>query len=237
MKRNSDIEAIKEVAIEFLYIDIEETEFSPIVVMHPIFENGIISVQKNGQLQMLNILENEDNLTLAREMYIERIRTQKSVMGVFMVMRKSYRLTFLKYIKEYLSKEDMSELLAFSWISSENPNQDVNVSLKSIVKWFREADKKVLMDEEEYKYYESLPQTITAYRGVSIGRNPKGLSWTCNLETAKWFANRFNRNGEEGYVQSVTIDKSCVLAYFNGRNEDELVLDILSKDDIEINII
>ena len=236
MLKKSNLELIKSVAISFLYMDIEETDYSPIVVMHPIFESGITAIRKNGKSEFINITENHENLLLAQKECEKNIMMQTSVYDVYMIIRKSYRLTFLKFIKEHLSRKDMSELLAHAWVSSENPNQDVNVPVKTSVKWFREADKKVLMTKEDYEYYQSLPQTITAYRGVAVGRNPNGLSWTCNQKTAEWFANRFNRDGKSGYVQSVVVDKSCVLAYFNTRNEDELVLDILSKN-ISINII
>lgn len=187
-------------------------------------------------MQMVNILDNQDDLFYAQKQYEQNIVKQTDVHGVYMIIRKSYRLTFLKFIKEYLSIKDMSELLAHAWVSSENPNQDVNVPVNVVAKWFKQADKIVLMDKDEYAYYQSLPQTITAYRGVAIGRNPMGLSWTCNIDTAKWFANRFNTKTKKGYIQSIEIDKSYVLAYFNGRNEDELVLDIISKK-FPINIV
>ena len=44
------------------------------------------------------------------------------------------------------------------------------------------------MQEKDYEVYKSFPDTFNIYRGVAVGRNPKGLSWTQNLETAKWFA-------------------------------------------------
>ena len=236
MLKESNLELVKSVAISFLYMDVEETDYSPIVVMHPIFESGFTAIRKNGKPEFINIIESRENLLLAQQECEKNIMMQTSVYDVYMIIRKSYRLTFLKFVKEYLSRKDMSELLAHAWVSSENPNQDVNVPIETSIKWFREADKKILMTKDDYRYYQSLPQTITAYRGVAIGRNPKGLSWTCNLKTAEWFANRFDEVGKSGYVQSVVVDKSCVLAYFNTRNEDELILDILSKN-ISINVI
>lgn len=236
MKNKSDIESIKSVAISFLYQDVEETEFSPIVVSHPVFESAFVGVKRNGQMQIVNILDNNDDLLFALKQYKQNIIRQNDINSIYMIIRKSYRLTFLKFIKEYLSVKDMSKLLAHAWISSENPNQDVNVPVTLVAKWFKQADKKVLMNKDEYAYYQSLPQTITAYRGVAVGRNPNGLSWTCNLDTAEWFANRYNTESKQGYVQSIEVDKSYVLAYFNNRDEDELVLDIVSEN-FSINII
>ena len=233
MIKESKLDKVKEVALLFLYQEVEETEYSPVVVMHPIFESGFVTIMRDGKPEFINITESYENLLLAQKECKKNIMTLDSIFSVYMIIRKSYRLTFLKFIKEYLSKKDMSELLADAWISSENPNNDVNVPSKTAVQWFREADKRTLMTKDEYEYYQSLPQTVTAYRGVAEGGNPRGLSWTCNKKIAEWFANRFDK---KGYVQSVTVDKSCVLAYFNSRDEDELVLDILSKN-ILINII
>jgi hypothetical protein len=88
---------------------------------------------------------------------------------------------------------------------------------------FKKCDKKYLMTDEDYQVYEQLPETFTIYRGVAVGRNPKGLSWTQNLETAKWFAHRFDQKDKKGYIQIGTAKKENVLAYFNTRNEDEIV--------------
>ena len=85
------------------------------------------------------------------------------------------------------------------------------------------------MTEEEYEIYNNLPETFTVYRGVASGRNAKGMSWTQNLEVAKWFANRFNC-GKKGYIQQATANKKDVLAYFNRRDEDEIKLPSITLD-------
>ena len=229
MNKKSNLGAIKQMAIAFLYQDISETEYSPAIIMHPVFESGFMAIQINNETKFVNIVESKESLRLVQKQYEENILKQNSAFGVYILIRKSYRLTFLKYIKKYLSLEDMSELLAHAWTSSENPNQDANVSLRLICKWFREAKKDILMTESEYDYYNSLPQIITVYRGVAIGRNPDGLSWTCSRATAEWFANRFNTDVNKGYFQSMEIDKSLVLAYFNSRGEDEVVVDMIKR--------
>lgn len=44
MRKETDLDAVKEVLKAFLYMPVEETEYSPIVVQHPIFESGFSSV-------------------------------------------------------------------------------------------------------------------------------------------------------------------------------------------------
>ena len=225
MSNPTDIKSIKAMALAFLNLPVEKTDYSPIVVLHPVFESGFVSAKINGKRTMVNILESEENLRIATQVWEDNIKRANDASQIFAFIRKSYRLTFLKYIKQYLSNKDFSILLADAWVSSENPNQDINVPLKTAISWFKKADKKSLMNEEDYEYYQSLPETITVYRGVAVGRNPQGLSWTCNKKTAEWFANRWSEVNGKGYVQVAEVKKSNVLAYFNTREEDELVVD------------
>ena len=227
--KTTDLKSIKSIVLSFLYFDIEETEFSPIVVTHPIFESGIVMLPNSNK--PYNILEDEDAYNEIIECYKNRIDKANSIDTLFYMIRKSYKLTFIKFIETYLSIEDLSTLLAEAWTSSENPNQDVNVSLAQLTRMFKKTNKKYLMTDEEYEIYNNLPETFTVYRGVASGRNAKGMSWTQNLEVAEWFANRFNY-GNKGYIQRATANKKDVLAYFNRRDEDEIVINVKNLNDI-----
>ena len=110
---------------------------------------------------------------------------------------------------------------------------DVNCSIKEMTGWFKSANKQKLMDEEEYEYWNTLPEQFEVYRGVAPGRTELGLSWTRNLETAEWFASRWNEFGDK-VILKATIQKQQALAYFNGRDEDEIVVDVFAiKKNIE----
>ena len=151
-----------------------------------------------------------------------------------MLIRNPYRLTFLKHCEHYLSLKDLSELLANAWVSTENPNQDANCSISYLTKLFKKCNKEFLMTEEDYEVYKSLPDEFIIYRGVAVKRNPNGLSWTKDLEKAKWFASRFDTSDKKGYIQSTIAKKENVLAYFNTRNEKEIVY---NANKSKINII
>ena len=224
MKGETNLDKVKEIALCFLYQDIVETELSPLAIIHPIFESAYQPVLTDHGTNIVDVMDSK-NLQTVTEQFAERIQKSKTLDTVYMLIRKSYRMTFLKHVKDYLSLKDMSRLLAHAWTTSENPNDDVNVPVKTAVKWFREADKTALMDPEDLKVFEKLPETLKVYRGVAAGRNPKGLSWTTSLDTAKWFANRFNQGDKTGYIQEATVSKNDVLAYFNVRNEEEVVVD------------
>ena len=108
------------------------------------------------------------------------------------------------------------------WITVEYPNHDINVSTNEFMSMFRKAKKKFLMNQEEQFVFDSLPENITVYRGIQKDATINALSWTLDKNIAKWFANRFDNNGE---VVEATINKKYVFAYLNGRGEKEIVLD------------
>lgn len=81
----------------------------------------------------------------------------------------------------------------------------------------------VLMDDNDYKIWEKLPDEMILYRGISHNHNPKGLSWTKNIETAEWFKNRFKNS--DNYMLKANVKKEDMICYLNSRGEDEIVVD------------
>ena len=207
----------------FLYIPIKTDEkFSLLLcVHHPFLSSSIVTIPSKG-LNMVDVLQDSEALT-EYQTFMENQIDDGNLYEIYSLIRKPYRLTFIKYCEQYLSDKNLAELLADAWVSSENPNQDVNCSIPYLVKLFKKCNKEYLMQSEDYAVYNSLPNEFSIYRGVAVGRNPKGLSWTQNLEKAKWFANRFNTETKKGYVQVGIAKKEHVLAYFNTRGEDEIV--------------
>lgn len=216
MRKKTDLEAVKETLKLFLYMPIEETDLSPIIIQHPIFDTGYSSV--DGKI--VDITKPEE-LQKATKKMEEKIDSTDTLIRCSYIIRNSYYLTFLKYIKEYLSLQDFSLLLGKFWTEEENPNGDVNVSVSLAARWFRLADKKSLMYDDEYETYTALPESFIAYRGVAPGRNPNGMSWTREYDKAEWFSNRFG----EGYVLKGTVNKKDILAFFSRRGEEEIVIE------------
>ncbi len=197
---------------------------SPIAVSHFFTSTGIADVGSNGRIELVDITASEENLLKWQRKTSKYIEKAKDAKEIFYMVNNPYRLAFLKFAQDYLSREDFSSLLSAGWILSENPNQDVNVSKAELVKMFKEADKMQLMDEEERKAFSQLGDKATIYRGVTPynGKNIKALSWTLSEDKAEWFAHRF---GEEGTVYKAEIDKAHILAYFGGRGEAEVVVE------------
>jgi len=233
--RDTDLQGVKRVAKQLIWaVDIELLKDMPLC-NHPYTMSNIVMIGgPHGDVQMIDITD-KDNFKLWANDLSRRIDSLKRVIDIYILVRDPYKLTFLKFVKEYLSEEDFTELFADAWVDEENPNMDANVSLKTAVSWFKECKKELLMVKEDLEYYNSLPDEVTVYRGVAVGRVPNGLSWTDKLKTAKWFAHRYDKDEETGYVQKAVVPKSKILAYFNTRNEDELVVDTFAiKNEIEI---
>ena len=228
MTTTTDLQKIREATELLLLVPFSIIEDIPFFVSHPIFDTTTVYLKRCDNERYYNLLDADDYRIIIDE-YRERIMNA-SVLGCYMIMRTAYKLTWVKYCRDYLSEEDLAHYVAHAWVEQENPNQDVNCPIPYLTKLFKSCNKKYLMTEKDYQIYQNLPDEITVYRGVGVNRNPNGLSWTPNLEVAEWFAQRFNSKDKKGYVQTAVISKDKVLAYFNTRNEDEIVCQIPKKD-------
>ena len=219
MGKDTDISAIKSIAISFLHLPLEVSDFGPAVLHHPFFNSAFI-MQDGVPVDILNNIDAYHKQIC----YVETaIGEESSVHGIWWMIQKAYRLLFFKHINAYLSQDDYGYLLRDAWVASENPNGDPNVDIPLIVSWFRNADKRVLMSRSDYEIWQELPNRFIAYRGVAVGRVEKGLSWTRSLQTAYWFAHRFDGT-DKGYILKTEVQKRKALAFFNNRGEDEVVL-------------
>lgn len=154
------------------------------------------------------------------------------ISDIFYMMRAPYRMTYFKYVKEYLDKKDFAEMLNFSWLNDENANNNINIPNKELLSYFKKANKEYLMNEDDFKVFESLPNVVTIYRGVTDKNkdNEKALSWTLSKDRADWFAHRFDEAGE---VWKTEISKDSIFAYFDEMDEKEVIIDYNAIDDIE----
>lgn len=163
MLKQTDLVKIKNnVSLPFLYLEIEPSDI-PFCVYHPYLESSTVQVPVDIEQPMtvenmafVDVLADENG----RKQWIRKmenvIYNATELLELYMIVRKSYRLTFLKYAKKYMSLKDFSTYLADAWVSSENPNQDANCSLDMLISWFQQADKKTLMVAEDYKVYTAL---------------------------------------------------------------------------------
>lgn len=229
--RVTNLDEIKKVAKQLLdVVKIEPSEKFPIICNHP-YTNTTLVLSQGHRLDLTN---KEDYLVWREDVYRIIDRCQK-IKDFLMILNTAYYLTFLKFSKNYMSLEDFSSTLGEAWVMEENPNGDVNVSINTSVSWFREADKKKLMTSNDYKKWNSFDKGLVVYRGVAAGRVTNGLSWTTSIESAEWFAHRYDTAEETGYIQKLVVsDKRNILCYFSTRGEEEVIIDIFKEGSFEV---
>lgn len=229
-KKQTDLEEIKRKSkLIFDLFPIQEVEeLSGLgIVSHP-YTTMMASMDSKRNLLDLS---KPDDVKKFRENIFRAIDNCAKLGEIYMMLNTPYKLFWFAECSAYMSREDYGRFLSSCWVESENPNQDANVSLDECVDLFLAALPEILMDEDELAYFQNLPEVLTVYRGVSPGRERNGLSWTDDREKAEWFKSRFEREGKRGELLKAKINKRSILAYFNSRNEKELVVDVFDIED------
>ena len=225
MRKHTDLQKIKSLTHSLLYLDIELTKYSPLVVKHPFTDSGISGVRKeDGSLVIADLVNKPEDLSTWRKQVSTLVSESDSAFQIYMMITKSYALGFLKFARNSLSEKDFASILSDAWIRTETPNNDPNLSKKDLLSMFKSTDPRLLMDEDDYQRFMDLDDVVTVYRGVTSmnAKNIKALSWTLDRDTAEWFAHRF---GENGTVYEAQIQKKYIYAFFNSRNESEVIVD------------
>lgn len=228
MLEKTNLDKCKEVARLFLHCGLKVVNKEFNIISHPFLTYPYIPHEN----KIINILESKENYNIMIKHFEDIIDKIDDFETFTVFITKPYLLFFLKHTKDYLSIKDFGETLITSWISDENSNNNVNVSRKELLSYFKEVPKEYLMDKEELEVYSNLSDVVEVYRGVTNYNkdNIKVLSWTLDLEKAEWFSHRF---GDVGYVYKGKINKKDILTYCNRRKEKEIILDYNKLYDIE----
>lgn len=159
---------------------------------------------------------------------------QKKWSSYLFLIEKPYRAAALSHIQARMTDAEYWENVSWVWTNSESNCMDKKVWKRLLSSPRPESHK--TMTEDEQKFLASLPDRITVYRGFkarrnrcrSLPSNRKGHSWTLSREKAEWFTNITFGIGlgekKPHMVRSLIVNKSEVLAYLNGRNEQEILL-------------
>ncbi|WP_318482575.1 hypothetical protein [Photobacterium leiognathi] len=138
----------------------------------------------------------------------------KSLSTQLAIVERPFRLEYLvsKYsVFSELTQKEQWELLSEIWVDSESPSVNLDI-------WLLLFDDLGTSPSLNSEYFQSLPDEITLYRGGLLN----GLSWTGDLEEARWFANRFKPDCPE--IWQVTIQKSEVIHFTDERSESEFIV-------------
>ena len=218
MAKVTDLDYVRTVARAFLHYDLLPDEKSPMLLHHPFF-NCPMTVYKN---EMVDLRDSAVRKNIFEEI-TKKIQSARSAANITDMLQPKWRMEFFKYIERHLNEEDYACLLRDAWTGSEFPNRDPGITLAGKIRFFRKVNRSLLMNKREQKVFDSFPDIVTVYRGCCGKNAVKGISWTLSFEKAKWFAERFPM--WKGTVYTATIPKQYIYAYFNDRDEQEIVLD------------
>jgi hypothetical protein len=134
-----------------------------------------------------------------------------------------------KYNEGHIGVEELSEWICELWRGSD-PDDTYPPFLEvwqhcSNYKGTTLYDEKPLPDGEEF----------TIYRGQDDDSEWNiGLSWSLSKEVATRFANgAAMRSFQDGYLATAKVQRSHIIAYISGRNEEELIIDPICVKGIE----
>lgn len=129
------------------------------------------------------------------------------------LVERPYRFQEFIDLMWEMNPKQRFDCLEYVWTDCESPYINIDV-------W------KIVFEDESVQPYlkatlKDLPDQVVVYRGISNkSKKDTGISWTLSKKVAEKFANRWGGNGR---VISKTVSKSDLKAYFNDRNEQEVI--------------
>ena len=189
--------------------------------LQPYLEDGILGPQLRHPLVYAVPLWTKAH---ANHMYeqkktdLEKAIAEKKYSQIIFLHERPYRLEAFVQITKELSDKEYWSLLESVWTDTENGWQ--NLPTWRALFWSKRPGRENLMDANERFTLQNLPETVEIYRGCLNGINEDGIAWTLNRDKAEFFANRFSKGG---IVLSKQINKSDIIAVFNGRGEAEVI--------------
>jgi hypothetical protein len=135
---------------------------------------------------------------------------------------RPYRMSMITQWWEegYFNKNTLNQLLTEWWTDTEIPSQ---FGYTNLLRLFKAAG--FVTDGPEKP-----TERIWLYRGCKK-KHKRGISWTRDINKAKFFSQRLNFNGQ---IWSIYAEPEIVMACFDGRGEKEVVLNTRMIKDYQI---
>lgn len=144
---------------------------------------------------------------------------------------KPYRLQAIWNIHQYLTPEEYWPLVAEVWMNVENHWQ-YKALLPRLFKAKPRRYQLIMTDEERTILEGHQDNILTIYRGHQR-KNSRGWSWTFSPSRAEWFAKRFSQDGK-WTIAEAQIDRRLVIAFFNRRGENEIVVNPRTREFLDM---
>lgn len=156
-----------------------------------------------------------------RQEKLEESIAEKNWRQIVAIHEKPHRLpAFLRYCQE-MPDTDWWVMASSIWIGSENVWQ-YKKEWERIFSTNRPG-RDAMMEDEEKTRLASLPDTIEIYRGCK-SHNRRGWSWTLDNAVAVRFSTMLKMKKQTGLLLTGKVEKKHIVAYFEGRGEDEIII-------------
>jgi hypothetical protein len=154
---------------------------------------------------------------------VARAEAEGKWQKVLWLHEKPYRMSVFLQVRDRMADRDYWQALGSLWLETESPRGSGRVGGRA---YRRPRRSLPVADGRGRARRPRQPRRgggrLSRFHRPGRHRAP---SWTLNLARAEWFARRPIDRGAGRYLASVTVPKASVIAYFGGRNEQEIVLD------------
>ena len=166
-----------------------------------------------------------------RQDQLAKIDDAKNLFQCIHIINKGNRFDYLNFLHKYevITDQECADMVYSIWTMQER-FYECGMAKTKLIRFMKIADKEISLPDSIEQLSDD--DMVTIYRGVRVN-NYKGLSWTIDKQRAEWFAKRFGINGEKGYVFAGLIKKKDIIAFFDSRNEEEVVCDYRKIKDIQ----
>ena len=197
----------------FLFFD-KNNKLYPIV-----YWKGPVYVQLTElDLKMLEFTHTQERIKQTEERYNKK----KDLKSIFIMINKSIMLQYFIDVFDKIKENQLYDIFVSMYIRAEYGFDIIPEDmLKKIFKsrFLSSELKERLQDLKNSEFYKLNPNgTIKIYRGEGSESRKDGYSWTLNPETAKFFANRFNK----GKIKSKDIDPKEIIDFLDDKGESEI---------------
>lgn len=177
---------------------------------------------ENGSLFRDEIYRNEK---------LKKVDEAKNLFQCMYTINKANRFDYLNFLykQEAITEQECADIVYSIWTMQERFH-NCGIAKTKLIKFMKMANKEISLPDNIEQLSDD--DMITVYRGVRVN-DYKGLSWTTDKLRAEWFAKRFGIDGEKGYVFVGQIKKKDIIAFFDNRNESEVVCDYRKVVDIQ----
>ncbi len=159
----------------------------------------------------------------AKKVAVSEAATERRWDRYLWLHERPYRVYAFARIADQLDDATYWERLGRLWTDSENIFEAEALWLRLLSDPARQANRWLLMTDEERAHLDELPARITVYRGYTHPGRGNGMSWSLSRDVARRFAFRFTVD-TRGRIARREVAKDEVIAYFAGRGEQEIVL-------------